>query len=181
MKRVGENPPSRYPDRPIAEASLPWWIAKIKPRQEKALAADLLRENIEYYLPMYTKVVRRRDNNKPRKSVMPLFPGYISYCAAPEQQAVLYRTGRVVNLIEVRHQKRFVEELTQIYLGLERGVAIEPLFDFVQGDEVQVFTGPLRGLRGVIVRFPNEHKLVLSVEGLGRAAVTVDIASVKPL
>lgn len=185
MKRVDENPPPRYPDRRIHESEGTWWIAKIKPRQEKALAFDLIRHEIEYYLPMYTKVVRRRDNNKPRKSVLPLFPGYISFCTPiVGGENKLYATRRVVRVVEVRHQRRFMDELEQIYYTLDLGIALapfEPPRDYAPGEMVEVRSGPLRGIRGSVVRIAAGHKLVLSVEGLGRAAVSVDARVVKAL
>jgi len=42
MKRVSENPPARFPARTIHEAEGVWWIAKVMPRQEKALAFDCI-------------------------------------------------------------------------------------------------------------------------------------------
>ena len=91
------------------------------------------------------------------------------------------RTNRVVNIIEIRHQKRFVDELSQIYLALEQGVVLEPLVDvYPEGMRVIVVSGPLRGIRGVIAKIHNNHKLVLSVEGLGRAALSVNQSQVKP-
>jgi transcription antitermination factor NusG len=183
MKRVGDNPPARFPTRPIGEAREPWWIAKVKPRQEKALAADFIRSGIEYYLPMITKVTRRRDNNKPRKSVLPLFPGYVSYCAAHGQERRVFATERVVNIIEVRYQKRFIYELEQIYCAIELGISLEPLHNIhtlQPGTPVIVQSGALKGIRGTVSRSQGSHKLVLSVEGLGRAALTVDISTVKP-
>lgn len=184
MKRVSENPPPRYPQRSIHEAQAPWWIAKVKPRQEKALAFDLIRKEIEYYCPMYTKVTRRRDNFKPRKSVLPLFPGYLSFCAPPGHERQVYTTDRVVNLVEVRHQKHFMSELEQIYYTLDLGMPLEP---FVNIDElspgmfVEVQSGPLRKIRGTVSRIQGTHKLILSVEGLGRAALTLDASIVKPV
>jgi transcription antitermination factor NusG len=184
VKRVSENPPARFPQRPIREAENIWWIAKVKPRQEKALAFDLIKENIEYYMPMYTKVTRRRDNNKPRKSVLPLFAGYLSFCPHKNAERAIFATGRVVNLVEVRHQKHFIGELEQIYYTLDLGMTLEPmevLEGLAAGTLVSVQAGPLRGIQGTIVRIQNHHKLILSVEGLGRAALTVDASLVKPV
>ena len=182
MKRVSDNPPPRHPCRTIHEAEGPWWIAKIKPRQEKALAFDLIRLDIEYYLPMYTKITRRRDNNKPRKSVLTLFPGYISFCAPSGHERRIWTTNRIVNLVEVRNQKHFMEELEQIYYTLDLGVPLEPFEpprDYEKGEFVEVVSGPLRGIRGTVARAVSGHKLVLSVEGLGRAALSVDSRLVK--
>jgi len=178
MKRVDENPPSRFPDKPIQEATDLWWIAKVKPRQEKAIAFDFIEAGIEYYLPMFTKVVRRKDNNKPRKSVLPLFPGYISFCAPKGQQTQVFATGRVVNLVEIRHQRRFIDELDQVYRTLTSGIPMVPVESFALGTSVVVKYGPLRGIRGVISRVHDSDRLVLSVEGLGRAAMTIDAAMV---
>jgi transcription antitermination factor NusG len=180
MKRVGENPPQRWPnDAPLEVAGLPWWIAKVKPRQEKALADDFIRRDIEYYLPLYTKVVRRKDNNKPRKSVLPLFSGYISFRAPKGGQQSIFSTGRVVSVLEVRHQKRFVEELNQIYGSLSGGFSLEPLETYQPGQLVKVKSGPLRGIIGTVIQIQNQSRLVLEVEGLGRAAMVVDAAMVK--
>jgi transcription antitermination factor NusG len=180
MKRVQDNPPSRFPARPVAEARYPWWVAKVKPRQEKACAFDLLRGQIEYYLPLYTKVVRRRDNNKPRKSVLPLFPGYISFSQdVPEG---IYTGGRIVSIIEVRNQRRFIDEMTQVYLALEAGAKLEPLREsYDPGTRVRVRRGPMRGIEGSIVQVRGEHLLVLSVEQFGRASVTIDSSLVEPM
>ena len=180
MKRLSDNPPSRYPSRPIAEAAHPWWVAKVKPRQEKAFAFDLLRAEVEYYLPLYTRVTRRRDNNKPRKSILPLFPGYVSFAQnTPEN---IYSGGRVVDIIQIRHQSRFVRELTQIYQALEAGVQLEPLMEsFELGTAVRVRSGPLRGVTGTIARVHNESRLVLAVEPFGRASLTIDSSLVEPV
>jgi transcription antitermination factor NusG len=180
MKRVNENPPSRHPHHPIIQKNEPWWVAKVKPRQEKAVAFDLINLSIEYYLPMFTKVVRRKDNNKPRKSILPLFSGYISFCAEKKRLREALSTGRLVNIIEIRHQRRFIDELSQIYSALEQGVNLEPFAEvYPAGTHVFVNSGPLHGIQGVIYKIHNKNKLILSVEGLGRAAVSVDMAHVK--
>jgi transcription antitermination factor NusG len=183
MKRVDENPPARFPEGKVISASeAPWWIAKLKPRQEKAMAFDLIKRDIEYYLPMITKVTRRKDNNKPRKSILPLFAGYISFCASPPFQRELFATNRIVNLIEIRYQKRFIEELGQIYRTLEMGIPLEPVdVSYEPGTEVTVLYGPARGIKGVVTKTQNVSKLILSVEGLGHAAMVVDAAAVKPV
>lgn len=181
MKRVDENPPARHPCRPISEAEAAWWVAKVKPRQEKAIAFDFIELAIEYYLPLCIKVSRRKDNNKPRKSVLPLFPGYISFSADKQRLRDALVTGRIVNIIEIRNQKRFIDELCQIFVAIEHGVALEPFTEaYPEGTRVLVTSGPLRGIRGVIAKVHNNNKLVLSVEGLGRAAISVDQAQVKP-
>jgi transcription antitermination factor NusG len=131
---------------------------------------------------MVTRVTRRKDNNKPRKSVVPLFPGYMSCSGVKETYYKLYATGRIANVIEIKHQKRFVTEISQIYSLLEKGVPLEPcLYSFSEGTEVCVQAGPLRGIRGVVASMKSANRIILSVEGLGHAMMTVDVALVKPV
>jgi transcription antitermination factor NusG len=161
----------------------PWWIAKIKPRQEKALAEDFLEKSVEYYLPMFTKVTRRKDNNKPRKSILCLFPGYISFSVARGEEYQLYATNRIVKILEIKNQNRFIRELDQVYHTLDLGINLEPFKghhpDFTPGTLVEVTTGPMRGVQGVIVKINSGHKLILSVDVLGKAAVNIDAAMVR--
>lgn len=184
MLPLSKNPPPRFPGRSIHDADAPWWIAKVKPRQEKALAFDLIDRKVEYYLPMYTKVVRRRDNNKPRKSIICLFAGYLSYCVQKGYERDIFSTNRVVKLIEVKNQKHFINELEQIYHTFDLGIPIEPL-DVSNllhpGEIVQVVYGPMYGLQGTIVKVHSGHKLILSVDVLGKAAVSIDASKVRPI
>jgi transcriptional antiterminator RfaH len=182
MRKVSDNPPARFPLRPIGEAKFPWFVAHVKPRQEKAMADDCLRLSIEYYLPVFTRVTRRKDNDKPRKSVLPLFPGYLSIAGTKETARSLYATGRIAQIIEIKHQKKFIRELDQIYNLLENGAPLEPCsVPYSSGDDVVIRNGPFRGIRGVIVSVRNQNKLLLSVEGLGLAMTTVDASAVAPV
>lgn len=179
-RALSDTPPSRFPERPIAQAAARWWVAKLKARQEKAFAADLMQRGIEYYLPMVTVVTRRKDNNKPRKSILPLFPGYISFAQNTPQD--IYRNGRVAGLIEIRHQARFIHELTQIYQAIESGAQLEPLTDsFEAGTYVRVRSGPMRGVEGQITHVRDQKRLVLEVEPFGRASMVIDSSMVEPL
>jgi transcription antitermination factor NusG len=182
MRKVNDNPPARFPERPIAEAEAPWFVAHVKPRQEKALADDCRLLAIEYYLPQFTRVTRRRDNNRPRRSVLPLFPGYLCFTGTRETSFRLYATGHTARVIEIRHQKKFIAELSQIYNLQEKGVALEPCrFSLGEGAEVRILAGPLRGIHGVVANVKNQNRLILSVEGLGWAMMTVDASLVEPV
>lgn len=182
MRRISDNPPARFPERPIGEAELPWFVAHVKPRQEKAAADDCVRLGVEYYLPMFTRITRRKDNNKPRKSILPLFPGYLSFTGTKDTTRLLYATGRVAHIIEIIQQKKFIAELGQVYDLLEKGTPLEPcLVPYRSGDEVVIKHGPLSGIRGVIMSVKNQNRLLLSVEALGRAMTTVDASMVLPV
>lgn len=184
MLPLSKNPPARFPERAIHDAEGPWCIAKVKPRQEKVLAFDFIKMEIEYYLPMYTKVTRRKDNNKPRKSILCLFPGYISFVSQDTYDREIYKTNRIVTLIKVKNQTEFIKQMEQIYTTYDLGIPIEPIFnpsELPPGQPVQVVAGPMRGLHGTIVKVHSDHKLILSVDVLGKASVTIDASYVEPI
>jgi len=184
MLPLSKNPPARFPERAIHDAKGPWCIAKVKPRQEKALALDFIKMDIEYYLPMYTKVTRRKDNNKPRKSVLCLFPGYISFSMHEVYDRDLYKTNRVVTLVKVKNQTEFKKQMEQIYTTYDLGIPMEPVInpsELPPGQAVQVVAGPMRGLNGTIIKIHSDHKLILSVDVLGMASVTINASFVEPV
>ena len=172
--------PARYPDQPLNQATERWWVAKVKPRQEKLLAADFLDEGIEYFLPLYAKNTPRPGTTHHRIFNVPLFPGYISF--AQNQPHNIYRSGRVVNLIEIRHQRRFIHELNQIYFALLGNAPIEPVFDtFREGALVKITHGPFTGIEGIVSKDPASNRLILSVECLGNAALTIERSWITPV
>lgn len=179
MYRMDDNPPPRFPERPVCEAEHPWWVLKLRSRMEKATARDCLERGIEYYLPMYTKVVRRRDNGRNRKTILPLFPGYLPIsCPSPHS---LLNEGRVVYVMPVKNQSRFARELSQVYAAWDGGVEIAPCPTelLAVGSHVRIVAGSLKGLRGQVhSRHLGCHTLVLEVGELGRVAVRLDASIV---
>jgi transcription antitermination factor NusG len=175
MLRVSDNPIPRWPvDRSLSDDLGNWWVARVKPRTEKALARELREKGIGYCLPMFTKRTIRRDNHKPRKSVIPLFPGYISLTHWPEKRESILRTGRVLRVIRVIDQEKFVGELENIAKALEHAAEISIHPQLVAGKRVTIGQGPMQGVTGVIARVEEPNKIYLNVEMFNRSlAVTV--------
>jgi transcription antitermination factor NusG len=124
-------------------------------------------------LPLYARNTPRPGTKHKRIFHVPLFPGYI--CFAQNQPHNIYRSGRIVNLIEIKHQRRFIRELNQIYFALQGNAPIEPVNDaFPEGTLVKIIHGPLTGIQGVVSKDPASNRLILSVEGLGNASLTIE-------
>jgi len=151
-----------------------WWVAHTKSRNEKALAQDLIRKKISYFLPMTKKVNRRKGRTI--RSLLPLFSGYLFFCGEEEQRISLLRTNRVANLIEVKDQETLLNELSQIEQALRAGAPLTPYKYIKAGQRCRVTAGPLADLYGVVVRTRNAARLVLQIDMLGQAAsVDIDI------
>ena len=173
----------RWPaDRSLQEDLGLWHVAYVKPRHEKALARDCEWLKVSYYLPLYEKRVRRRDNNKPRKSVLPLFPGYFPFVDRDGGKQRICETNRIVSILEVPDQNGFVNDLTQIWQAVASGIAIGEIVTYTPGRPVRIKTGPLEGLVGVIEETRSRMRLLLNVEAMNVAlSVELDCEDVEPL
>ena len=164
MLKVSENPPILWPEaESISDFKGEWWVAHTKSRNEKALAHDLIRKNMCYFLPMSWKV--RHKSRRKIKSLLPLFGGYLFFCGNEDERSELWRTDRVANLIEVKDQEKLLKELLQIEHKYIK-----------TGQKCRGMAGPLLGLQGVVVKTRGATRLVLQVDMLGQAAsVEIDV------
>ena len=175
MLKVSENPPIIWPEvESICDFAGQWWVAHTRSRNEKALAHDLIRKNVSYFLPMSWKV--RRRSRRTIRSFLPLFSGYLFFCGDEDQRIELLRTNRVANLIEVKDQQKLLDELVQIEQALQAGAPLTPHKYIKTGTKCRVMAGPLTDLQGIVVKAKKATRLVLQIDMLGQAAsVEIDI------
>jgi transcriptional antiterminator RfaH len=181
MLRANDNPPSQYPEE--AQFDLIdglWWVVHTKPRQEKALARDLLRSSIPYFLPMYE--ARRRSRGRSWKAVLPLFPGYVFFCGDEDDRLKVLETGRVAKLIPVRDQARLVAELSSLRRVMEAGLGVDPYPALKTKSRCRVRSGPLQGMEGQVVRRKGKARFIVTISILGQgASVEIDGNELEPL
>lgn len=149
-----------------------WWVLHTKPRQEKALARELMERQIPFFLPLY-EYRRRRTKGRLLKSHVPLFDGYVFLFAGRVQRLAALSTHRVVNAIDVADQKRLCYDLGQIKRLLDLKAPLTPEQKLAPGDEVHIRSGPLAGLSGVIVASASGQRFVVRVDFIQRGASVV--------
>jgi transcription antitermination factor NusG len=183
MLKLSDNPAARWPiGRPLQDDLGNWWVVRVKPRAEKVLAWQLAEKGIGYYLPMFTKRTLRRDNHKTRKSVLCLFPGYISINNYPQVKDLILRTGKIIRVISVFDQEKFVRELENIRRALDQARELELHPQLAVGERVVIADGPMQGVEGVIEDIKNPEKIFLNVEMFNRAvAITIKADLLMPV
>ncbi|OGS35947.1 MAG: hypothetical protein A2293_07780 [Elusimicrobia bacterium RIFOXYB2_FULL_49_7] len=175
MYRLDDNPKPRFPEnRPLQDETGFWIVAHLKSRREKAFALEMTHKGISYYLPLYVKRTRRKDNNKPRKSICPLFGGYVAVAPQPDQMERLLQSPNVAGTVKVVDQKRFTRELCHIETLLAQDLEFQLHPRLLSGTRVRVVAGMLKGLEGEVVRMEDKSRLQVSVDLFGQA-VSVDI------
>ena len=181
MLRASDNPPSLYPEEAqFALLDGLWRVAHTKPRQEKALARDLLRSSIPYFLPMYE--ARRRSRGRSWKAVLPLFPGYLFFCGDENDRLKVLETGRIAKLIPVRDQAGLVAELSSLRRVMEVGLGVDPYPALKTKNRCRVRSGPLQGMEGQVVRRKGKARFIVTISILGQgASVEIDGSELEPL
>ncbi|HMP04616.1 MAG TPA: transcription termination/antitermination NusG family protein [Gemmatales bacterium] len=174
------NPADLLTGTSAAAGGARWWVLHVKPRQEKALTRQLLKQRIGYFLPVYARQsrVRRRLTT----SWVPLFPGYLFLWGNAAQRLTALTTNRIVHVLEVPDQQQLDFDLRQLFRLLRVGAPVTPEQKLAPGDEVEIRSGPLAGLTGVILRTTAGQRFVVKVNFLQRgASVEVEAADVLPV
>jgi transcriptional antiterminator NusG len=166
-----------------AAVAVRWHVLQTKSRQEKVLAENLGVRGIECFLPLVD--VSRMHGGRRAKVELPLFPGYLFIRGTLEDVYMADRTKRVARVISVFDQTRLAEELTNVKLalrGAENGTVFDPFPYLRRGIRVEVISGPMRGVRGVIEDRRKRDRLILQVDVLGKAtSLEVDSALLAPI
>jgi transcription antitermination factor NusG len=150
------------------------WVMHVKSRQEKALSEDLEIMGIRHFLP----VMREPRLHGSRRVIVtvPVFPGYLFLWGSIEDAFRADRTKRVVRILPVVDQTRLNNELFHLHRALASGLPIKRHIGLERGMPVEVESGPLRGLRGIVESPLSPTRVILQVKMLG-SAVSVDIST----
>ncbi len=151
----------------------PWRVAHTKPRQEKALARELYRAEVPFYLPCQSQRVRMKDRVVVSK--VPLFGGYVFVQAGSDERWRIAATKRVACFLEVRNESRLLDDLRGVRRVLDLGEPVTLADGLTRGSPVTVRTGPLAGMTGVVEQAVGGFKFVVMVDFIRRGvSVTLE-------
>ncbi len=164
--------PARYPnDRPLDEDLGCWGVLHVKPNCEKMVARYLLNRNISYYFPLYRKKSRVRYFKRFKITEVPLFRGYLCFALPKKDYNLLRDSKKLVRIVGVDDQERFVKELQAVAKAVETGDDLLVETGLVAGKRVLVLSGPLEGTQGTIVKRRKERHLAISVHMFNQTAL----------
>jgi transcription antitermination factor NusG len=154
-----------------------WFVFYTKARHEKKVRDLLLRKGFEVFLPMQ-KVMKQWSDRK-KKVEVPLFNSYIFVHDTEDKIPLILQTpGMAWN---IRHNNKpatlLPREFELINRFLVSGLFVETgsAEEFEKGDAVEIIDGPLKGLKGSVVRTAEGDKFLISLESIGHSLkVTLD-------
>jgi transcriptional antiterminator RfaH len=178
-----EEETSIFPETLLSDAPETWrqWFALYtKARQEKALARELLKYRIPFYLPLVKKTSIARGRK--RTSLMPLFGGYLFLFASEEERVRTLTTNRVSRVLSVEDPEQLVFDLAQLHQLIAAGAPLTVESRLSPGRRVRVRQGAFAGLEGTVLKRRAETRLLVSVNFLQKgASVEIDDFLLEPL
>lgn len=160
--------PSSLFSEDVAIAGRRWWAVYTKPRQEKALARDLVRLELPFYLPLVKKasLIREREVI----SRLPLFDGYMFLYGNDEERVRSLGTRRIANVVDVGDQTRIANDLRRIRQLIASDVPLTIESRMMPGQRVRIRSGSMRGLEGTIILRRGQTRLLVAVDFLQQGA-----------
>ncbi len=150
-----------------------WYALYVQVNHEKKVADQLLKKNIECFLPLLHTWSKRRDRRV--RLQVPLFPGYVFVHTVLESEVhveILKIPGSVYIVRSSQGPALIpdyqVESLRRV-LDHADTLTLHPYL--TQGDWVEVVRGPFTGCVGILQRLnPKKGTLVINVDVIRQAA-----------
>ena len=149
-----------------------WYAVSVRPNSEKSTAAALIERGVKTFSPHFT--TRRLWSDRTKDLEVPLFPGYVFCALEPSTPAARLSVAGVIGL-NGRGQGPVVvdeREILHIQTLCDSGFPVQPWPFVSEGTKIQVASGPLRGVGGILI---GHQKLVVSLRLLQRS-VAVDLS-----
>lgn len=165
---------SQHCTGPAGFQSLDWYAAYVKHHHERKTVDLLQRKGFNTFLPEQKVVHRWKDRNKTLYT--PLFPGYVFVHGNLRDKFHIVNTPGVFFLVESQGRACAIprQEIESIRRLTDSGLGAESHPFLTSGDRVQIRTGPLAGVVGILSRFKNQYRVVLSIE-LVEKAVSIEV------
>jgi transcriptional antiterminator NusG len=160
-----------------------WFALWTRARHEQTVRQQLLRKQIEAFLPTVVRWSHWKDRRK--RIEWPLFPGYCFARFDPASAFPVLSCGGVLQIVSFEGRPAPIadDELNSLRLLVEHELPYDPCPLITEGQRVRVTHGPLSGLIGRLQRKDASHaSVVLSVDAIHQAVrVEVDVADITPL
>jgi len=153
-----------------------WYAAYTYPRHEAKVLDQLVRRDIESFLPRYRSVHRWRNGCRVEVQ-SPLFPGYLFVRIRLQEQLRVLQVPSLVSLVSFGSiPTPLPGEVIETLKATLSTKNAEPHPFVKTGDRVRIRSGCLAGLEGILLRKASGSRFVLNVE-LIMQAVSVEVSA----
>ena len=153
-----------------------WIVVRSKPRSEKVAHNELVKKNIEAYLPLLKE--RRKWSDRKKWVEFPLFSSYLFARIDIKDSIFVLQTQGVNTIVKFGKQIAIVQNsvIETIRLAMEGGYQLEPVEYFVEGNQVEVIAGPMKGVKGIVAKLKGQNRLIIKIDAI-QQALSIQIES----
>ena len=153
-----------------------WIVVRSKPRSEKVAHNELVKKNIEAYLPLLKE--RRKWSDRKKWVEFPLFSSYLFARIDIKDSIFVLETQGVNTIVKFGKQIAIVQNsvIEAIRLAMEGGYQLEPVEYFVEGNQVEVIAGPMKGVKGIVAKLKGQNRLIIKIDAI-QQALSIQIES----
>lgn len=142
-----------------------WFVIQTKPRNEKKVYEQIIRKEIEVFLPLVQTI--RYWSDRKKKLYVPLFPGYVFVNTDEEERVkAISNTNGAIKYLMYQKRPAIISdgEIKNIRLSLQapEKIKIEEK-RITEGDLVEITGGIFRGLTGYIKEIRGNYKLIVNI------------------
>lgn len=160
-----------------------WFAVYTRPRFEKKVKEELIKQDIECYLPTQKVLSFWKDRKKWIEKV--LFTSYIFVKITKKDFFKVLNTDGVVKFISIGKQACEIQEkqIETIKLLIENNFAIiTETYEFNIGEEVEIIAGGLKGIKGKLTDYKGKQKVVLTIDAINTCMlVEIENKYLKPI
>jgi transcription antitermination factor NusG len=159
-----------------------WYALRTKSRHEKVVRDQLDRQGIEQLLPTVRRLSQWKDRKK--EIDVPLFSGYCFVRFGKGTKPSVQKVAGVVEIVGSGGRPEPIPdgEIENLKTLMSSVLPYDPHPYLHEGMVVEVVRGPLRGVRGVLLRKEKRHRLVVGIRLIQQAAaVEIDVRDVEPV
>jgi len=149
--------------------TLPWFALRVRSRFEATAKQVLQGKEFETFFPSYQSRSYRSDRVKLVDRA--LFPGYVFCRFDPNNWLPVMKTPGVLEVVSFGGKPAEVDhdEVEALRMLMRSSVPLFPHAFLRVGQRVAIERGPLAGLEGILERFDNNCRIVVSVSLLQRS------------
>ena len=169
MERVNKIKDSRY-----------WYALYTRPRFEKKVDLQLKELEIQTFLPLRT--VTKYWSDRKKQIDEPLFPSYLFVYANSKEQFLTFQSYGSVRLVSFNGTPTRIpdEQIYAVRRMLESGYTLVANHYFEKGDEIEIVSGPLVGIKGFVTEHRGSKHFSVFISGIRQAvAVTIEAHNLK--
>jgi transcription antitermination factor NusG len=172
------------PINQISSTESRWFAVYTKFKCEKFVAEQLRKKNIESYVPLIKRT--KRYERKIKHYQIPLINCYVfvlitqkDYLQVLETEYVLKFLRHGKDLLAIPFQE--IQTLKKVAGDVEE-IEASNLHEFTTGEEVEVISGSLTGLKGKIIEKSGKKSFVVELERIGfQLRINIDLNLIVPV